>query len=380
MKPTFDVILVGGGLANGLIALRLLEERADVRFILLEKSDRLGGQHTWSFHHSDVSVHQLRHLAPLVSKSWPGYDVFFPEYERSFSTSYHTICSERFHDHLLHKLGKAVQLNTDVQSVEPKQVRLANGEVITGRVVVDGRGWPSTARAVPSAYQKFVGQNLRLSEPHGLDRPVLMDNLCEQRDGFRFFYLLPWNEHELLVEDTRYSDTSEVFPGEYRAEIGRYVEGRGWKIAAILGEEQGSLPLPLGGRPPEWPPGIIASGLHAGLFNATTGYSLPEAVNYARLFCDRVGQDPEECRRYLLAHAEDCWQRHSFFRLLNRMMFRASGPEKRYKILQRFYRLSPSLVQNFYAGRLTWGDRIRILAGRPPVPLTRALQCLTEQG
>ena len=58
------------------------------------------------------------------------------------------------------------------------------------------------------------------------------------------------------------------------------------------------------------------------------------------------------------------------------MLFGAAEPAKRYRIFQRFYRLPQPLIERFYAGRSTAGDKIRILAGKPPVPVTRAVQAL----
>ena len=46
---TLSVALVGGGLANCLLALRLRARRPGVSLTLIESGDRLGGNHTWSF-------------------------------------------------------------------------------------------------------------------------------------------------------------------------------------------------------------------------------------------------------------------------------------------------------------------------------------------
>ena len=45
-------------------------------------------------------------------------------------------------------------------------------------------------------------------------------------------------------------------------------------------------------------------------------------------------------------------------------------------MLQRFYRLSQPLIERFYAGRPSAFDQARILIGRPPVPMHRALRAL----
>ena len=62
--------------------------------------------------------------------------------------------------------------------------------------------------------------------------------------------------------------------------------------------------------------------------------------------------------------------------MINRMMFQAAAPDARYRVLERFYRLPQPLIERFYANRLTVADQLRILAGKPPVPIGRALQAV----
>jgi len=45
-----DVLLLGDGLANGLVAWRLQQRRPELKLQLVEPQSRLGGRHTWSFH------------------------------------------------------------------------------------------------------------------------------------------------------------------------------------------------------------------------------------------------------------------------------------------------------------------------------------------
>jgi lycopene beta-cyclase len=47
-------------------------------------------------------------------------------------------------------------------------------------------------------------------------------------------------------------------------------------------------------------------------------------------------------------------------------------------VLERFYRLRAPLIGRFYAGESTLSDKLRILSGKPPVPLVRALKVLKE--
>ncbi|MFC7552947.1 lycopene cyclase family protein [Pseudoroseomonas wenyumeiae] len=74
------------------------------------------------------------------------------------------------------------------------------------------------------------------------------------------------------------------------------------------------------------------------------------------------------------------WQRRAFFRRLNRMLFRAARPGQRYRVLERFYGLPQPLIERFYAAEPSLMDKLRILSGRPPVPVLAALPCLLERG
>jgi lycopene beta-cyclase len=57
-------------------------------------------------------------------------------------------------------------------------------------------------------------------------------------------------------------------------------------------------------------------------------------------------------------------------------LFRAAEPEERWRVLARFYRLDPALIGRFYAGQSSLYDKLRILTGKPPVPISRAIHAL----
>jgi len=75
-------------------------------------------------------------------------------------------------------------------------------------------------------------------------------------------------------------------------------------------------------------------------------------------------------------HARQVWVRGGFYRMLDTMLFRGAGPGERYRILERFYRLPPGLIGRFYAGQTTMTDKLRILTGRPPIPIGRAIAAI----
>jgi lycopene beta-cyclase len=210
-----------------------------------------------------------------------------------------------------------------------------------------------------------------------------MDATVEQLDGYRFIYTLPFSDTELLIEDTYYSDRPELDTDRLRARILSYASGREWAIRQTTHEEAGVLPIVLGGDIEgfwaEGPPGVPRSGMRAALFHPTTGYSLPEAVRLADEIARNRRLDSAGLFDLTRRRSLDLWRRDGFFRMLNRMLFRAAEPDRRYRVFERFYGLRQGLIERFYAGRLEWTDKVRLLSGRPPVPIHRAVRCLFEK-
>ncbi|MEW6021367.1 MAG: lycopene beta-cyclase CrtY [Pseudomonadota bacterium] len=378
--PEFDLILVGGGLANGLIAWRLHAQRPALRILLLEAAERIGGNHTWSFHDGDLTLAQQEWIAPLVARRWPRYDVVFPDYARTLGSGYASVTSDEFARVITAALGPALRTGVRIASLTPTSVTLADGSTLQARAVIDGRGVRATER-LALGYQTFLGQEVRLAAPHGLTAPIIMDASVEQQGGYRFVYVLPFDEHTLLIEDTHYVDTGAWEPERLRANIAAYAQARGWQVAELLREEHGSLPIVLAGDfDAYWQEldGQPCAGLRAGLFHSTTGYSLPHAVRLAERIATLIDNGAEFSAPRLFAAIRDEahkeWRGQRFFRLLNRMLFLAGSPDKRWRVMGRFYRLSPRLIEHFYAGRLRLRDKARILSGKPPVPLLAAFE------
>ena len=147
-------------------------------------------------------------------------------------------------------------------------------------------------------------------------------------------------------------------------------------------EETGVLPVVMGGDFDRfWPAAdpVARAGVRAGLFHPTTGYSLPDAVDFALWLAGAWPMEGPALAAASRARARAHWSGGGYYRLLDRMLFRAARPEERWRIFARFYRLSEPLVGRFYAGRSTAFDRLRILCGRPPVPIRSAMRALTDR-
>ena len=372
-----DVLILGGGLAGGLAALALHQRRPELKLRLVEGGKRLGGNHLWSFFDSDIDEADRALIAPLITAGWTRYDVTFPDHARTLDQRYYSIESERFDAHLRATLPPGTVLTGAVATeVTPDGATLPSGERIEAAAVLDARGLGrADAQALNGGWQKFVGLHLELDEPHGLDRPTVMDATVPQLDGYRFVYVLPMGPTTVFVEDTYYADGPDLDAAALRRRLGRYAEDRGWKVKRVLREEKGVLPVVTGGSFAKlWgQDGVAKLGARGGFFHPLTSYSLPDAVRTASWIAAQSDVGGRALHDGLRARAAAHWQGGSYYRLLSHMLFDAAKPAERWRVLDHFYRLDEVLVARFYAGRSTLADKFRILAGRPPVPISRAL-------
>ena len=377
-----DVAIAGGGLAGSLIALALQRRHPEMDVRLVEAGPSFGGNHVWSFFGSDVADTDRWLVAPLVAHGWPGYDVAFPNRERRLNVPYYSITSERLDEVVRATLPKAgLMARRKVLAAGPTAIVLADGDRLQAKGVIDARG-SGDLSLLECGWQKFVGRDYALTEPHELTRPTVMDARVEQIDGYRFVYVLPFAATQGFVEDTYFSDGPELDRAAVAARCDAYAAAAGWAVERVVREEMGVLPIALAGDfDAYWQSGgnkVAKAGMRAGLFQPATGYSLPDAVRLAARIADAT--DFSGAGLHALTHgfAKSTWRARGFYRMLNKMLFRAAEPDARRAVIERFYGLGPGLVRRFYSGQSTFLDKARILSGKPPVPVGAALKAIAR--
>jgi lycopene beta-cyclase len=362
---TATSIIVGGGLSGGLAALALAEAGRGATVTLIEEGDRLGGNHTWSFHETDLDEDGRAFVAPFVAWRWPQHVVRFPRHQRTLAIGYATVTSQRF-DHVareyLARAGCKVLRNTPVADVGRHEVRLADGRTQAADVVIDARG--PRRPEVPAGFQKFVGLELELETDGPWTAPVVMDATVPQLDGYRFVYVLPFTRRQVLVEDTVYADGPELDQPAAERRALDYAASNGARVTRVHRRESGVLPLPLRTGAPEPADGPLRIGYRGGFFHPVTGYSLPLAVRVARALAR--ARNAVDMGDALAALSRLLTPQRRFGYLLNRLMFGAMSPAERWTALDRFYRLPAPIIARFYGSRTTAFDRLRLLLGRPP--------------
>jgi lycopene beta-cyclase len=381
-KP-IDLAIAGGGLAGGLIALAMRARRPELRVVVIESGDHAGGNHLWSCFEGDVALADRWLIEPIIAHGWGGHKVRFPDFRRDLPGGYASLTSERLDAALRRALPPGdLLLGTNISTLTARSVTLADGRTLEAGGVIDARG-PGDMRALDLGWQKFVGQVWQADVPHGLSTPIIMDASVDQAEGYRFVYTLPFSATELFIEDTYYTDGPALDVDRLKGRIAAYAGRQGWSGRGGERLETGVLPVCMGGDfEAYWnaaSPGVAKAGLRGGFFHAMTGYSLPDAVRVAIALTALTDLSGGALHARMHAMAQAHWRGQAYYRLLATMLFKAAEPTERWRVLARFYRLDPDLIGRFYAGRSTLWDRLRVLTGKPPVPIGRAIRALGAQ-
>lgn len=381
MKSVIDFAIIGGGLSGCLTYLALKNKNPRLNIHLFEKNSKLCGNHTWCFHDSDIPDGAAAWLKPLISQTWNEQEVHFPEYSRVLNTPYHCIRAHDLDARTRDIAGHQLHLETDFEKVVETPEGLYElyfkgmDQPILAHSYLYARGWKPVEDPKSAGWQKFVGLEVKLTKPHGLTRVTLKDVRQPQIDGYRFFYVLPFNETEMLIEDTYYSNHSGLKIERIEREVMNYAQKQGWEVERVLRRETGALPLFL--KMPNVARGDAPEiGAESMFVHPVTGYSLPMTLRMIQNILDQSNLTTVSLKKVF----RKTWDREKskirYLILLNRMMFLAAKNETRYKILERFYTFPEAMIDRFYAGKLTWYDRVRILSGKPPVPVGQAMKAL----
>lgn len=391
-ESVFDVVIVGGGLSGGLSALALCKARPGFRIAVVEAGKTIGGNHRWSWFDSDLDERGRELLEPIRKTAWTsGYDVSFPKLKRTLHTGYTSMASTDFHEGLCRTLpAQALYLGRKATTIEADGVTLDDGTRLDARLVVDSRSFQPSEH-LRGGWQVFMGRHMRLEEAHGIDHPMIMDADVEQLaphgngGAYRFVYVLPLGAHDVFVEDTYYADDPRLDRAALSGRIDQYARDKGWSQGTPVGHETGVLPVLTGGDFNAYQkevriPGVVAMGARGGFIHPLTSYTMPIAMGNAIALADDADLPAAQMAALFETRARRHWSRTGYYRMLTRFLFFAADPERRFVVLQRFYGLGQGLIERFYAARSPLKDRVRVLWGKPPVSIPRAIKAMFQSG
>jgi lycopene beta-cyclase len=376
LKPK-KLRLYGAGLAGSLMFFALKKRCPTLEIEVFDPMNKNRPSKTWSFFRNDLNDQFLELLREAPLFEWSHYVVKFPKYSRTLELPYCSLRSEDWYAFLDEKYNFSQKIlwppPKDLEAPDALEPEKKSHKFSPGPedYFISATGWGPLDPNQKVRWQKFVGLTVKLSAPHQLNGPILMDARVNQKTDYRFMYVLPWSPTEVLIEDTYYSDSFELDLKGLTTEILCYAKNQGFEVSEVLKTEHGQLPLFLTRPAPQKQSHSIRLGAGGQFFHPLTGYTFPFVAMQVDCVSKMIseGASQKEIQRQILKIA----RRHSFsqyfYRYLNRMLFLGIAGPERYTLLQHFYSKDPVLIQRFYSGKTKLSDMFSILWGRPfPLP------------
>ncbi len=380
MNTDHDIVVAGAGCAGLSAAVHLIEAGMGGRRVtVLDPRTGFGRDRTWCFFR--VMDHPF---AGAVAHRWHRWRIRGAGraiVRGSATHPYEHLPSDAFYREALARIGRTdrveVQLGTRVESIDDQgdavAVRTDRGE-LRARLVLDGRPSAAEPRSRPGdvrLLQCFAGWFVHTEEPQ-LDPEIatLMDFDVDQSGGIHFVYVLPFSEHDALVEDTFF--VREPPPEDrYDRNLASWLERHGVVDYEVVAREQGVLPMttePIDLAPS---PRVLRIGLAGGLARPATGYAFLAIQRHSRALAKRLVEQeapapppPRAARTLFLDRV--------FLSHLARDPAGAPG-----LFVRMFERAPPDVLARFLSEESSVADDLRLMAALPPAPL--ALEALRSR-
>ncbi|XZR52786.1 MAG: lycopene beta-cyclase CrtY [Enterobacteriaceae bacterium] len=358
----YDIIFIGAGFSNSLIALNLFKKK--IKILIIDSKKKLKSNHTWSFFNNNVIKN--KNINKLIYKKWNNYTIKFPNYIKNFKNGYFCIKSNFFYDYINKKFKNKLLLNTNIKKYGENFIKLNNGKILNCNLIIDGRGYyPKKEDKI--GLQIFLGQEWNFKTYHNLKFPIIMDSNVCQKKSFHFIYIIPFSKYNLLIVDTHYINNSVLKINLLRKNIFKYIIKKKWIIQNLKREEQGIIPIKLKNIKNKIFKNIVFNGLRGNFFHATTGYSL----NISLILSNKILQFNNLNYINILNEfnnlSNNIYKNQKKYILLNKIFFILIKSNKRYKLIQKFYNLPESLINRFYLEKINFLDILKIITLKPPI-------------
>ncbi|MGK2896960.1 MAG: lycopene beta-cyclase CrtY [Candidatus Makana argininalis] len=362
MESYFNIILIGLGLSNGLIAIRLKQHFPDLNILLIDKNLNINSNKTWSFHFNKTFLIQYNWLFPIIDYFWPQYIVNFKNYRRLINNEYLTITSYKFYKLINKYFKKNILFKYVVSILSDHSLKLNNNNILHSDLIIDGRGYKKNKKK-KCYFQYFFGQEFKIDKYNYVKNPIIMDFITHQKYGYRFLYILPISKYDILIEDTIYLNNFNLNININNNNILRYLKKNKFHIKNILREEKGIIPIYLYNNFIFFIKNIKipCSGLRAGLLNNTTGYSFKDSVFLSNKISKINKFTSFYLNKLIINVSNSIWSQNIFLRILNSIFFINNINFKKKKLIKNFYKLSDNLINKFYLCKLKFLEKIKII-------------------
>jgi lycopene beta-cyclase len=360
--PRYRLAIAGGGVAGSLAALVMARLRPDVSLLLVGEDAHFGGDRTLFLLDGALAPEEREIILSLGDGAWDAHYVAFPGRSRKLKLAVHAIRPERI-DRALREtlLPHQYRRGAKIVAVRDQSLLLAGGETIAAEGALDARDTAHLS-TLELGWRKSVARTLRFAAPHRLDLPVAADATIAPVEGCRFFFLLPFDQDLLQIEEASYAAAPDFDPEAAGARILAYAAKRGWKDGIVEAGETDVAPLALGGDfAAYWRLGgarVAKLGMRGGFFHPTTGCQGPDALRTALLLAGQRDLEGAALHDSFEAIAVQTWKKREIYHRFNRLLLQGPGC----RALASLYDLDPAAIARFFGDSMGMLDRRRLLA------------------
>jgi lycopene beta-cyclase len=371
MRETWDVIIVGGGLAGLSLAAELAEPQfSHVKVLVLEQRTHYVRDRTWSYW-----ARQAHRYTPLERKRWNQWQTSLDgrvKLQKS-DRAYCTLDADAFYGQATRAIEASanvqLRMGVSVQQIAegtPAQVSLRDGAALDAQWVMDAR----PRQTVPSGFiaQHFEGWEIEADcdcfDPQSVD---LMD-FQRSNDGLHFFYVLPYSTRSALVETTWVSRWAAGV--DYAGQLDRYLSTRwpGMRHRKVY-REQGILHMvPQSAQTVNR---LVPLGRNAGTLRLSTGFAFLNTIADASRIAGLIGQaapgSPLETIEAFQPPSADLWMDKIFLEALQANWWRA--PEY---FMAMFEQVHPLALTAFLSGSSSIAQRVEVAMSLPKADFIQA--------
>jgi lycopene beta-cyclase len=290
-----DFLFVGAGASATLLLLSMEKNGLliDKKIVVIDPDFKTKNDKTFCFWTTSTEKPSLL-CAPIISHEWNNFRGQNGTIYKEQALSYCMVKSTDLYAEM-NRLISTFSISRSYESVE-KIVSDLDSVCITtqdqsyqARIVFDSRP-PQFSKPQPNEthlYQSFIGYFITCDEKKPAFEAVdLMDFDVAQSDETQFCYVLPFDEHNLLVELTRFG--KEVINEECATLIlDEYITKR-FGSYRILEVERGNIPMSTAKIVGEQHHNVIAIGARSGAIKPSTGYAFKKMMQQAEAISESL--------------------------------------------------------------------------------------------
>jgi lycopene beta-cyclase len=289
---TYDYIITGLGCAGLSLIYYLLDSPLkDKKILLIDNSSKTENDRTWCYWAEEpLEIHPKK--APLIF--WESIKIAESKNivaAKLQNLKYFHIKSSDFYIEVIERIKQFPNvsfLNDHVVKIEKSEEGLVN--VVTAKsgkyrsnLLFNSIPFSPSAKKNPILKQVFIGWKVSCKYDHFDPSAVsLMHFVSDQKSKTDFFYILPYNKKEALVEYTLYTK-SEIDIPMMESKLSDYLQSElGIPLYEITFKESGSIPMTTVGTPQNQNHNIIHLGTLAGCSKPSTGYTFYDIQKHCR--------------------------------------------------------------------------------------------------